>query len=77
MGDVDEAVKSYRAALDIDHAREEVHRRLIRLLLQNGRRDEAVRQYETCRRVLREELGVEPTRETESTYREMLAQTSR
>jgi DNA-binding SARP family transcriptional activator len=40
----------------------------MRLLWKSGRRDEALRQYESCRRSLREELGVGPARETQALY---------
>ena len=44
--------------------RERLHRQLMEALAHNGQRAEALRQYETCRRVLAEELGVEPDAET-------------
>lgn len=44
--------------------REEAHRQLMQALLGNGRRSEALAQYENCRRLLATELGVEPTAET-------------
>ncbi len=43
---------------------EDAHRQLIRLLALNGRRSEALAQYETCCRLLDEELGVTPEAET-------------
>jgi DNA-binding SARP family transcriptional activator/predicted ATPase len=43
---------------------EEAHRGLMRLLAQAGQRTAALAQYETCRHTLAEELGVEPTPET-------------
>lgn len=44
--------------------REEAHRQLMRLLALEGERSAALAQYETCRRILRQELGVEPMAET-------------
>lgn len=48
--------------------REEAHRQLMQALLGNGRRNEALAQYEHCRRLLATELGVEPTAETVTLY---------
>jgi DNA-binding SARP family transcriptional activator len=47
---------------------ESAHRRLMRLLAENGQRSAALIQYETCRRVLRDELDVEPSAETTAVY---------
>lgn len=44
---------------------EAAHRHLIRALAQQGERGQALRQYETCRRILAAELSVEPDEETE------------
>jgi len=53
-------------ALDPWH--EGAHRQLMRALASNGRRAEALAQYEACRRTLNEELGVPPARETVALY---------
>ncbi len=45
---------------------EEAHRKLIRVLALDGRRSEALAQYERCRLLLAHNLGVEPTPETVS-----------
>ena len=47
---------------------EEAHRQLMRLLAEEGQRSAALVQYETCRRVLAAELGVEPAPETVALY---------
>ena len=49
--------------------REEAHRQLMRLLALDGQHSAALVQYETCRRSLAKELGVEPTAETEALYK--------
>ena len=46
----------------------------MRLLWKSGRRDEALRQYGSCSRILREELGVGPASETESLYASIAAE---
>ena len=43
---------------------EEGLRRVMRLLALNGQRADALAHYEACRRVLQDELGIEPARET-------------
>ena len=50
--------------LALEPWREETHRQLMLLLARSGQRGAALAQYETCRRVLAEELGVEPGTET-------------
>ena len=47
-----------------DPLREDVHRRLIRLYAEVGRRSDALRQYDVCRSRLEQDLGVEPLVET-------------
>lgn len=47
---------------------EEGHRHLMRALAAMGHRSAALARYETCRRVLAAELGVEPSTETRAVY---------
>jgi DNA-binding SARP family transcriptional activator len=47
-----------------DPLREDVHRRLMRLYADAGRRADALHQYDVCAHVLWEDLGVEPLVET-------------
>jgi DNA-binding SARP family transcriptional activator len=56
-----------------DPAREDAHRRLIRLWAQIGDRDRAVRQFHRCEEALRRELDLAPQAETVSLYRDVLA----
>ncbi|MBN1810736.1 MAG: tetratricopeptide repeat protein [Anaerolineae bacterium] len=51
--------------------REEAHRQLMRLLVLDGQRSAALAQYETCRRALATEMGVEPTAETQALYEQI------
>lgn len=50
--------------LAADPLRENVHRAVMRCHLSLGDRPAALRQFETCARMLRQELGVEPCAET-------------
>src|SRR5215218_2949211 len=54
-------VEVARRMLELEPLHEEAHRALMWFLATGGRRSAALAQYETCRYVLREELGVEPS----------------
>jgi DNA-binding SARP family transcriptional activator len=58
-------------ALRYDVAHERIHRRLMRLYYLAGDRTAALRQYERCVTLLREELGVEPSERTVALYRQI------
>ncbi len=58
------AIDWYRRALAVDELREDVHRRIMHCYVKAGRRPEALAQYEQCRVILRQELGIEPAIET-------------
>jgi len=64
-GDLARGLEAALSAVRTEPLRESAHRVLIRLHLAEGNRGEAVRQYELCRRLLRERLGVEPSPELE------------
>ncbi|MDQ4075572.1 MAG: AAA family ATPase, partial [Chloroflexota bacterium] len=63
-GAYEEACEYARRQLELDPWHEEAHRQLMRLLVLSGKRSAALSQYERCRRLLTEELGVEPAEET-------------
>ncbi|MCL7455081.1 MAG: ABC transporter substrate-binding protein, partial [Anaerolineae bacterium] len=52
---------------------EEAHQQMMRLLVYDGQRGAALAQYEACQEILAEELGVEPSEETTSLYKEIQA----
>ncbi len=60
--------------LEIEPWREETHRELMKLLAQTNQRSAALQQYETARRVLKEELNVEPSVETNALYEKIRAE---
>ncbi|MCB8928140.1 MAG: AAA family ATPase [Ardenticatenaceae bacterium] len=62
------AVTYARRWCQLDSLREEAHRTLMRLLAENGRSADALRQYRDCVRILDEELGVPPLPETTALY---------
>jgi DNA-binding SARP family transcriptional activator len=58
-------------SLHCDRAREQTHRRLMRLLYRTGDRTAALRQYQHCILALREELEVEPSTSTVELYEQI------
>ncbi len=58
----------------LDPFREESHRQLMRLLSLHGQQGKAIAQYESLRRLLSDELGVEPGPETSALYRQIAAE---
>lgn len=65
QGRWDKSIAWSRRALLIDPLHEEMHRALMYALWASGRRSEAVRQYEACAHLLREQLDLAPLPETE------------
>jgi DNA-binding SARP family transcriptional activator len=63
-----------RKILEVDPLREEIHREVMRLYIESGLRPQALRQFETCREVLKRELGIIPMEETQQLYRLILAE---
>jgi DNA-binding SARP family transcriptional activator len=57
------AVEIGLAAVACEPLRESAHHQLIRVHLAEGNRMEAIRQFESYRRVLQDELGIEPSAE--------------
>ena len=68
----------YRTALTYANRRltlapwlEEAHQQMMRLLLYNGRRNAALAQYDQCVVILDDELGVDPSLETQALYEQI------
>jgi len=60
--------------LALDPLQEPVHRAVMRLYVELGRRASALRQYQICIGALQRELGVEPEKTTKQLYQEILRQ---
>jgi LuxR family maltose regulon positive regulatory protein len=58
------ALEHARRRLALDELHEPAHRALMFLYAKRGRQSAALKQYETCERLLREELGQEPEEST-------------
>jgi len=56
-----DAIQAALAAIRLEPLRESAHSTLIEMHLAEGNRSEAHRQFQRCRRLLWEELGVEPS----------------
>ena len=76
-GAVDDAVGAAQRSLRIDPLQEPMHRSLMRLYLQSGDVVNALQQYETCARLLKRELRIEPDAETKALQREIVQLRSR
>ena len=70
QGEYERALQHARRQTKLDPWREEAHAQVMRLLALCGRRSEALAQYQTCRRLLAEELRIEPGQETMQLYKQ-------
>ena len=64
-----EAVTVAKRLLALDTLREASYRALMSIYADQGHFDQAMRQYQACRDVLRRELGTEPSKQTTDLYR--------
>src|SRR4051794_12870454 len=62
-GRLGEALEAGLSALTVEPLRESTHRALVRIHIADGNAVEALRQYRLCCRLLKEQLGVEPTQQ--------------
>jgi len=67
------AVETASRLLSLDPSQEVVHRTLMRLQLEQGRPDSALRRYQECADVLRRDCGRDPSPETERLHQEIRA----
>ena len=72
-GAVEAALRTALRLIALDPLQEPVHRSLMRLYAERGRRGSALQQYQLCVGILRRELGVEPEEETRQLYQEILS----
>ncbi len=68
QGDYERGLHFGHLILSLDPLREDIHREVMRLYVASGQRAMAVRQYEICRKVLAEELGIPPMEETQMLF---------
>ncbi|MGC8875390.1 MAG: AfsR/SARP family transcriptional regulator [Chloroflexia bacterium] len=70
-GNYPRAIWACQRILDVDPLQEPVHRDLMRYWHSLGNRSAVLHQYESLRKLLRDELQVEPLPETQQLYREL------
>ncbi len=70
-GAYEQAQHHARRQTELEPWDEGAHQQLMRALALSGQRAAALAQYETCRRLLAEELGVEPSGETTQLYEQI------
>ncbi len=68
----EDAAKWATTILKVNRCDEEAHRQLIQVYAAQGRRSEALQQYQRCECLLREELGVAPLPETTHLFQKLL-----
>lgn len=68
----EDALDTAGRLLSLDPSQEVVHRTLMRLQLEQGRPDSAMRRYHECADILRRDYGREPSPETERLRREIV-----
>jgi DNA-binding SARP family transcriptional activator/predicted ATPase len=73
-GATEAALQTALRLLALDPLQEAVHRALMRLYVERGRRSAALRQYQLCVGVLQRELRIEPEATTKQLYQEILRQ---
>ena len=69
--DYDQAEIYLRHQLSLEPWLEEVHQHLMQTLALSGQRGAALAQYEVCQQILEQELGVEPSAETQQLYEQI------
>lgn len=72
-GDAAAALSWTQCALALDPCREETHRQAMRAYYVLGRQTDALRQFERCREILLQELGVEPMPRTLLLHQQILS----
>jgi TolB-like protein/DNA-binding SARP family transcriptional activator len=65
------AIETAKRLLTLDPTRESTHRTLMQLYDRSGRRSMALRQFQTCRDVIRQELAAEPEPDTVRLFAEI------
>jgi len=64
----DKALHFGKQILSLEPLREEIHRYVMRILVESGQQALAIKQYKECYQILKEELGILPIEETQSLY---------
>jgi len=73
-GAAEAALRTAQQLLALDRLQESVHRTLMQLYAELGRRGAALRQYQHCVSVMQRELGLEPEAQTKQLYQDIVRQ---
>jgi predicted ATPase/DNA-binding SARP family transcriptional activator len=73
-GEHERVIHYAQRQVELEPWSERAHRQWMRALASNGQRGAALRQYEECARILQEELGASPGKETTQLYQSILEQ---
>jgi DNA-binding SARP family transcriptional activator len=73
MDELEDAIDCGHELLRMDALRETVHRGLMRIYAKKGEPARIVTQYRMLERMLKSELGVRPSAQTEALYRDLIA----
>lgn len=72
LGRYTETISYCRQILSRDSFREDAYRYIMRCYSRMGQRNQALREFHTCEKVLQQELGVQPTHETMALYEQIV-----
>lgn len=70
-----ESIHHWRHILNVDNCQEEAHYNIMLCYLRQAKRSAALRQYQLCKEILREELGIEPGSAIENLHRDLRSKT--
>lgn len=73
QGRSEAAARRLEELVRVDPLDEEAHRALMRLYGESGNRQRAARLYERCRELLKAQLDLEPSEETQALHRELIS----
>ena len=73
VDELEDAIDCGHELLRMDALRETVHRRLMRIYAKHGEPAKVVTQYRMLERMLKSELSVRPSAQTEALYRDLIA----
>jgi DNA-binding SARP family transcriptional activator len=73
-GKYEQAIAYGQQILNVNSLREEIHREMMRLYVENGQRALALQQYEICRGTLAKELGISPMEDTQALYTQIFTE---
>ena len=71
LGQAETAIPHARRLIALDPLNESSHRQMMKIYIEAGQHNAALKQYQTCEQILRKELGVDPQPETRALYKQI------